>query len=294
MKHNMAFDLLTSLLCPFSSALRIWKMEKALKEHIAHLPYADRLLLRSEPVSVDNFLAQLLAATERCLSRGIGSHTITNIFFFKDQSKSSEHEFIVLECKFPASEKTFHIVIERTHGADTGSAETRTEPANTNTKPLPLHSVRDQVHGIVGLDALKPLKPIAIYHPPTPIRLLEAACLLQVLHQEAKDYVLLDRQCYWLTATVWDVLCKRHHDTFSEEEHQDVQSGTSGLSGAGRCRGFEIISLKAEDIEQLSKRLDDELAVLVQELATDAERDMAKRATERKEGKAEGEEEVER
>ncbi|KAH6902679.1 hypothetical protein BKA70DRAFT_1435031 [Coprinopsis sp. MPI-PUGE-AT-0042] len=255
MKHNTAFDLLTSLLCPFSSALRIWKMEKALKE--------------TPP---------------------------TSLFFFKDQSKRSEHEFIVLECKFPSSEETFHIVIERTHGADTGSAETRTEPANTNTKPLPLHSVRDQVHGIVGLDALKPLKPIAIYHPPTPIRLLEAACLLQVLHQEAKNYALLDRQCYWLTATVWDVLCKWHRDsnTFSEEEHQDVQSGTSGLSGAGRCRGFEIISLKAEDIEQLSKKLDDELAVLVQELATDAERDNAKRATERKEGKEEGEEEVER
>jgi hypothetical protein len=291
MEHSMIFDLLVTFVCPFSSMVRAWRMEKYLREHIASLPRTDRLLLSVEPIPVSLFLDEVMLSTlvGRGQSRGVDSRCITKLLFFQsDCSRRSQYESIVLDCKFPSSEETFHLQVERTHGEEADSGEAHTEPGTpTTTHSSPLLSssseparqlvsllegwdpAKDQIHRLASLESLK-LQPTAVYTPPTPIPLLEAACLLHILHEEATDYVLLKHQCFRLATAVRAILEHRHGPS-GEGTHQQSHPGMPDTllapSGTGRCRSFQIASLTAEEVEQLSEKLDVELASLIQEVS---------------------------
>jgi hypothetical protein len=86
---------------------------------------------------------------------------------------------------------------------------------------------------------------------PIELSLFELGILVDVVHNEAPDYSVLQNQCYWFMSTIIEVIISKYGDTLREEAQAP---GEYLPKTAGTWRGLQIAAPKEGLLEKVGQR----------------------------------------
>jgi hypothetical protein len=86
---------------------------------------------------------------------------------------------------------------------------------------------------------------------PVNLSLFELGILVDVIHNDAPSYSLLDAQCYWLTLMVFESVLRIYGNTL--DTHRGVAPDQYLPKLSGKWAGFLIVAPKEDDLERVEK-----------------------------------------
>lgn len=90
---------------------------------------------------------------------------------------------------------------------------------------------------------------------PVNLTLLELGILIDVIHNEAPSYNLIQNQCYWFTLMVFEVVLRVYDNTLDTQRGVAPNDYLPKLSG--RWAGFLIVAPVEEVLERVERKFKD-------------------------------------
>ncbi|KAH6911537.1 hypothetical protein BKA70DRAFT_1268022 [Coprinopsis sp. MPI-PUGE-AT-0042] len=231
----MLAKVYSAVLSQISPSYRRRRMDDALRSRFSTLtpvPFEGKVAAPRNCHVVDYYNDYVFwAAVTSFDLDGTANHPITNISFHKDYSKTSQHEYIVLQLSVPGDPSPYYLKLECTrddgqHNDLSLAAATPTEPSSipldnsdiqTSPSTLSLATILSSFKkgNVKALDRYQYLleeeskKNLLIsFKPRNIITTVDVAVLAMVVHTAAPFYTLMRHQCFWFAYVNYEILVK--------------------------------------------------------------------------------------